>query len=73
MVRDFELEVRGRRRRRNYEEHVEGSASVGGSLGEASRQFGSHRSRDWSREYADKDLVSLEGQRPRNAALDAMS
>ena len=73
MVRDFELEVRGRRQRRNREEHAEGSASVRGSLREASRQSGSHRSRDWSREYADRDSVSLEGQRPRNVALDAMS
>ena len=69
MVRDFELEVRGRRQRRNREEHAEGSASVRGSLREASRQSGSHR----SREYADRDSVSLEGQRPRNVALDAMS
>ena len=36
MVKDLELEVRGRCRRMNLKEHVEGSTSVGGSHGEAS-------------------------------------
>ena len=36
LVRDLELEARGRRQRRNREEHVEGSTSVGSSHGEAS-------------------------------------
>ena len=69
MVKDLELEVRGRCRRMNLKEHVEGSTSVGGSHGEASHQSGSHR----SREYRNEDLVSPERQRPQNAALDAMS
>ena len=30
LVRDLELEARGRRWRRNHEEHAEGSASMGG-------------------------------------------
>ena len=37
MVRNLELEVRGRHRRRNYDEHDEGSISIEGSHGESSR------------------------------------
>ena len=58
MVKDLELEVRGRCRRMNLKEHVEGLTSVGGSHGEASHQSGSHR----SREYRNEDLVSPERQ-----------
>ena len=36
-------------------------------------QSGSHWHRDRSREYADRDLISLEERRPRNATMDAMS
>ena len=64
MVRDLELEERGRRRQRNREKHAEGSTSVRGSHGEASHQSGSHQSRDRSLEYVDRDLVSPEGRRP---------
>ena len=63
MVRDSELEVQGRRRRRNHDEHAEGSVSVRGSHRELFHQSGSRRSRD----YADKDSISLEGQRPESA------
>ena len=36
-------------------------------------QSGSHWHRYRSREYADRDLISLEERRPRNATMDAMS
>ena len=64
MVRDLELEEQGRRRQRNREKHVKGSTSVRGSHGEASHQSSSHRSRNRSLEYVDRDLVSPEGRRP---------
>ena len=73
LVRDLELEARGRRRRRDYEECEERSTSVGGRHGAGSYQSGSHRHRDRSREYTDRDSVSLEEQRPQNAAIDAIS
>nr|POE95677.1 hypothetical protein CFP56_32744 [Quercus suber] len=60
MVRDLKLEVQGRHRRRNLKDHAEGLTSVGGSHREASRQSGSHR----SREYMDGDSVSPERRRP---------
>ena len=44
-VRDLELEVRGRLRRRNYGESPEGFGNIGESRGELSHQSGSHRSR----------------------------
>lgn len=69
MVRDLELEVRGRRRQRNRDEQAEGSVSVGGSHGEASRQSSFHQSRD----YLDRVSASPERRRPRNATPDAMS
>ena len=62
LVRDLELEARGRRQKRNREEYAEGSASVGSSCGEASRQFVSHRHWDRSWEYIDRDSISLEGR-----------
>ena len=73
LVRDLELEARGRPQRRDHEEREEGLASVGGRYGTGSHRFGSHRHRDRSREYADRDSVSLEERRPWNVAMDAMS
>ena len=73
IMRDLELEVRGRHWQRNHEEHAERSASVGGSHGKASCHSGSRRFRDWSQEYVDRDSVSPKGRRPRNAAMNAMS
>ena len=60
LVRDLELEVRGRRRRRDHEEPEKGLASVGRRYGEGSHRSGSHRHWDRSREYADRDLIALE-------------
>ena len=73
LVRDLELEARGKHQRRDYEEHAEGSANVGGHYKEGSHQSDSHRHRDRSWEYVDRDSISLEGQRPRNAAIGVMS
>ena len=73
LVRDLELKVRGRRRRRNRSESLEGLISMRGSHGEASCQFDSCRSRDRSRDFVDRDSVSSERCRPRNAAIDTMS
>ena len=73
LVRDLELEARGWRHRRDCEERVKGYASVGGGYRETFHQSGSHRYRDQSQEYADQDSISLEGRRPWNAAMDAMS
>ena len=73
LVRDLKLEARGRRWRRDYKECAEGLTSVRGGYGEVSHQFDSHRHLDRSREYADRDLISPEGQRPWNVAMDAMS
>ena len=73
LVKDLELEARDRRRRRDHEERAEGSTSVRGGYGEVSHQFSSHRHQDQSQEYADRDSISLEGRRPQNAAMDAMS
>ena len=62
LVRDLELEERGRRRRRDHDNHEEGSVNVGGHYGAKSYQFGSHQHRDHSHshEYADRDLDSPE-------------
>ena len=46
---------------------------MGGSHGKASCHSGSRWFRDWSQEYVDRDSVSPKGQRPRNAAMNAMS
>ena len=73
LVRDLELEARGRHRRRDHEKRREGSASVGGHHGAGSHQFGSYRHRDQSREYADQDSISPNERQPQNAAMDAMS
>ena len=64
LVRDLELEVRGRCRRRDHGERAKGLASVGGRYGEGSHQSDSHRHRDQSREYADRDSISPERQLP---------
>ena len=73
LVRDLELEARGRRWRWDHEEQGEGLASVGGHRGVGSHQSGSHRHQDLSREYADRDSISLKERRPQNAAMDAVS
>lgn len=69
MVRNLEIEVRGICRRRNRDEHAEGSVSIGGSHGEASRQSSSHWSRDRSWDYIDRDSASPERRRPLNATF----
>ena len=46
---------------------------MGGHSGARSHQFGSHRHRDHSWEYADRDSISPKERRPRNAAMDTMS
>ena len=48
LVRDLELEARGRRRRRDHEERREGSASVGDHPGARSHKSESHQHRDCS-------------------------
>ena len=73
MVRDLELEVLGRCRRRDRDKSFKGSVSVGGSHGEASRQSGSRRSRDRSRDFVNRGSTSPEWRRPQNAMLNAMS
>ena len=73
LVRDLELEVRGRRQRRDHEERGEGSTSVGGRYEAGSHQSGSHRHRDCLQEYVDRDSISPEEQQPRNAAMNAIS
>ena len=52
LVRDLELEAKGKRRRRDREELAKGSANVRGGYGETSHQSSSHRHQDRSREYA---------------------
>ena len=64
LVRDLELEARGRRRRRDHKERGEGSASMGGHYGVGSHRSGSHRHRDHSQEYVDRDLTSPKERRP---------
>ena len=73
LVRDLELDARSRHRRRDHEELEEGSASVWGCYGEGSHRSGSCRHWDWLREYTDRNSISLEKRRPRNATMDAMS
>ena len=73
LIRDLELEVRGRCQRRNHNESPEGSMSIRESHGEASRQSGYCQSRERSWEFADTESVSLEWHRHRSAAMDAMS
>ena len=64
LVRDLELEAKGRRRRRDREERAEGLTSVGGCYEERSHQSSSHQHRDRSWEYANRDSISLERRRP---------
>ena len=73
LVRVLELEARGKRRRKDHGKHAEGLVSIRSGHGEASHQFGYHRHRDRSPEYADRDLISPEGRQPKNAAMDTMS
>ena len=73
LVRDLELEERGRCWRRDHEERREGSTSVGDHPGARSHKSESHQHRDCSWEYADRDLIFLEKRRPRNAAMDTIN
>ena len=73
LVRDLELEARGRHQRRDCDECKEESVSVGGCYGEGSYRSGPHRHRDRSREYADMDSISPEERWLQNASIDAMS
>ena len=73
LVRDLELEARGRHRRRDHEDRREWSASVEDHCGAGSHQSESHRHWDRSREYVDQNLISPEDRQPQNAAMDAMS
>ena len=73
LVRDLELQARGRHQRKDHGERRERSASVRDHYGAGSHQSGSYRHQDRSREYANRDSISPEEKRPRNAAMDAMS
>ena len=55
LVRDLELEAKGRRRGRDRNDREEGSISRGGRYRAGSHQSGSHRHQERSRlrEYAD--------------------
>ena len=55
LVRDLELEAKGRRRGRDRNDREEGSISGGGRYRAGSHQSGSHRHQERSRlrEYAD--------------------
>ena len=53
LVRDLELQARGRRQRRDHKEQGERSPSVGGYRGVGSHQSESHQHRDRLREYVD--------------------
>ena len=73
LVRDLELQARGRRQIRDYEDRGERSTSVEGHREAGSHQSRSYRHRDRSREYANQDSISTEERRPRNVVTDAMS
>ena len=73
LVRDLELQARGRRQGKDHGEQRERSASVGNHHGAGSHQSRSHRHRDHSREYADRNSISLEERQPQNAAMNSMS
>ena len=73
LVRDLELEAKGRCQRRDREERAERLASVGGRYGEGSHQSSSHQHRDRSREYANRDSISPEGQRPSGHIISLFS
>ena len=70
---DLELEVRGRRRRRDHGESPEGFVNIGDSHGEASYQSGSRQSRERLRDFADRMSTFPERHRHRSAVMDAMS
>ena len=59
--------------RREHKERRERSDSVDNPHGTGSHQSGSHQHWDRSREYEDRDSISPEERRPRNATMDAMS
>lgn len=61
LVKELELEARGRCRRKDQGKHVERLVSVGSGHGEASHQSGSHRHWEQSQEFANRDLISPEG------------
>lgn len=71
LVRDFEMDVRGRHQRRNHDESPKGSVNIRDSRGEASYQSGPFRSRERSRDFVDR--MSTKQHRHRSAAMDAMS
>lgn len=62
IVKELELEAQGKRQRRDHEEHTKGSVSIESGHREASHQFGSHRHKYQSQEYADRDSISLKGR-----------
>ncbi|XP_075636606.1 uncharacterized protein LOC142608823 [Castanea sativa] len=72
MVRDLELQVRGRRRRKDHDERRERSASVRNHRAAGSHQSGFRR-HHVCREYADRDSTSPDEGRPQNVAMDSMS
>ena len=85
LVRDLELETRGRHQRRDRDDREGRSDSGGNRYGAGSNRFDSCQRRDCSHsqefrqdrshswEYADRGLDSPEERRPGNAAMDAMS
>ena len=73
LVRDLELEVRGRHRRRDRREREEVSTSVEGCYGTGSHQSRSYRHWDRWWEYTVRDSISSEEQQPRNVTMDTMS
>jgi len=74
-IKELELEMRGRRRRRNLKETSHGHDSMTGHTGGSSHQGNSGLSRDRSNES--RGRISLSPRRERrehpNVALDAMS
>ena len=58
LVRDLELEARGRRGRRDRRERKEGSTSMRARYRAGSYQSESHQHLDCLLEYADRDLIS---------------
>lgn len=67
------MEVQGRLQRRNHGESPEGFSNIGESRGELSHQSGSRRSKERSREFAERFSISLKQHRHRSVAMDAMS
>ena len=61
LVRDLELQARGRCQRRDHGEQRERSVSVGDHHGAGFHQSGSHLHWDHSWEYADRDFPQRRG------------